>query len=160
MRPSAFVLVSLAALSFGVSRCGPAPAAFPSLDVSTVVTGTLSADDTDAHEGVTADAVDLSLAADQPVMVVVSSDVFAPFVIAAVRGAPLGADAGEVGARPACLTLSAPHPLEVRVYVSSAGGAAFGDYQIEARPWDAASARDLGCALLEPSLGSGSGTLV
>ena len=131
MRPA--VLSVLLSVSAGLcGRAGAGPAVAP-LGVGDHVDGTLTADSRD-YEGVTTEAVPVRYDGGAPVAVVVTSETMDPFAILAVRGAPVGADAGAAGGGGACVVLAAPHPLDVLVYVSSAGAAPFGDFRVAVEP--------------------------
>ena len=120
-------------LSTTASWCGRGVAPGP-LAVGDTVDGTLTADDTDAYHGVTADVVAVRHDGASPIALVVTSATMEPFAIVAVRGAPAGADAGEAGGAGACVVIDAPHPLDLLLYVSSAGGAPHGDYRVSVEP--------------------------
>ena len=123
-------LVASASLTCGRTAGGAEPGA---LRVGEHADGTLSADSQD-YEGVTTEAVPVRFEGGEPVAVVVTSEAMDPFAILAVRGAPVGASSGEAGGPGACVVLAAPHPLDVLVYVSSAGASPTGDFRVSVEP--------------------------
>ena len=125
---AAALTVLLSASSALCGRAGAGPAAVP-LALGQHVDGTLTAESQD-YEGVTTEAVPVRYEGGAAVAVVVTSETMDPFAILAVRGAPVGADAGAAGGEGACVVLDAPHPLDVLVYVSSAGAAPLGDFRV------------------------------
>ncbi len=92
--------------------------------------GNLTADDFDETYGVIADVVPVRYPGGSPVAVVVTSREIDPFAIVVSRQSPIGADGGLAGGGGACVILDAPHPLEVALYVSSAGAAPYGAYSV------------------------------
>ena len=92
--------------------------------------GALTADDFDETYGVIADVVPVRYLGGRPVAVVVTSDLIDPFAIVVSRQSPIGADGGRAGGGGACVILDAPHPLDVALYVSSAGGEPYGSYRV------------------------------
>ncbi len=96
--------------------------------------GTLTADDVTDYEGVTTEAVELRYEGGAALAVVVTSAEMDPFAILAVGGSPVGVASGVAGGPGACVVLSAPHPLRVVVYVSSAGAEPYGPFRVSAEP--------------------------
>ena len=92
--------------------------------------GTLTAGDFDETYGVIADVVPIRYPGGRPVAVVVTSQALDPFAIVVARQSPIGAGGGRAGGGGACVILDAPHPLDVLLYVSSAGRAPYGPYSV------------------------------
>ena len=127
------LVVCLALSSSLAAVCGRA-ASGGALSVGQAFDGTLTAADVDEVHGVIAEPIEVRFEGGGPVAVVVTSDAMDPFAILAVRGAPVGAASGVAGGRGACVVLDAPHPLDVVVYVSSAGAAPGGDFRVSVEP--------------------------
>ena len=121
------------ALSLSSGLCGRTGGGPGTLAVGEHADGTLRADSQD-YQGVTTEAVPVRYGGGAPVAVVVTSEAMDPFAILAVRGAPIGAASGVAGGPGACVVLEAPHPLDVLVYVSSAGAAPTGDFRVSVEP--------------------------
>lgn len=117
----------------------------PALAVGQQVDGTLSDGDERIHAGAVVDVVRVRVEAGQPAAVLVSSDDLAPFVIVAAPGGPLGASSGVAAGPPACVSVEAPHALDLLVYVSSAGGASYGGYRVAVAPYTEALAAAHAC---------------
>lgn len=119
------------------------------LEVGGSVQGELSDNDLEVHLGQPVDQIVVTLEGGEPVVVLVSSSEFRPFLIVTSQEAPFGISADDDTGLGACLALEVPTSEEVVIYVSSAEAHSRGRYQVDLQPYSAAFAQAHGCGALE-----------
>jgi len=122
----------------------------PPLTVGQQVDGTLTADDEHIHSGAAVDMLRVHVGAGEAAAIIVTSEDVAPFLIVGAAGDPWGAASGVAAGPGACVTVTARAPLDVLVYVSSAGGAGYGGYRLAVAPFSHALAGLHGCEIGGP----------
>ncbi|MGB3543151.1 hypothetical protein, partial [Rubrivirga sp.] len=135
---------ALILLSALVAGCGGS-----ALEVGSTLEGELTTDDPAFHPGQPSDEIPARLEVGEPVVVLVTSTAFAPFVIVTSPEAPMGVSASDETGAGACLTLEAPMSPDVRIYVSGLEVGDLGPYRVSLEPYSDVLAQAHGCGVLE-----------